>query len=502
MTPMMQQYLNIKEQNPDCILFFRLGDFYEMFFEDAKLASKDLDIVLTSKSCGEDSGAPMCGVPYHSAQAYIARLIEKGHKVAICEQVEDPKLAKGLVDRQVVRVISSGTVTDSTMLSDKENNFLCAIHRGDKNCGVCFCDISTGQVFATYMSGSSIGTQISSEMSRFAPKEVLLNDKMYKDKTFCDFLKVKFSCVVSQYDGLTQNDATAFVDGQFGAKYVETNGFYDKIETVYALGALMRYLKDTQKTDLSYINNLQFYVQGKYMDLDSQAIRNLELCQSIQTHEKKGSLLWVLDKTKTSMGGRLLKQWLLHPLMDVLAINKRQTAVAELLEKSVPRKEIEFLLKDVLDIERLIGRVVFGSANCRDLKAMEQTAHALPPIKNELSVFESNLLKELFGAMDDLEEIKTLVSAAIVDDPPFSVREGGMIKKGFDPEIDQLLEVRENGKNIITAIEAAERERTGIKNLKIGFNKVFGYYIEVTKSYFDLVPDTYIRKQTDRKSVV
>ena len=494
MTPMMEQYLKIKEQNPDCILFFRLGDFYEMFFEDAKLASKDLDIVLTSRSCGEDENAPMCGVPYHSVQAYIARLIEKGHKVAICEQVEDPKEAKGLVDRQVVRVISSGTVTDSTMLSEKENNFLCAMHKGENGCGMCFCDISTGQIFATHIKEG--GVLISSELSRFSPKEVLLNQNLYVDSALLEFIKAKHACAVSQTESMPQNRAVELVNGQFGEKYVEQNGFYDKIETVYALGALINYLKETQKTDLSYINNLEFYTQGKYMGLDSQAIRNLEICENIQTQEKRGSLLWVLDKTKTSMGGRLLKQWLLHPLMEVSTITKRQNAVAELVANSVLRGELEFALKDVLDLERLIGRVVFGTANCRDLKAIEQTANALPDIKQNLAGCNASLLKEIHGAMDDLADIRGLIQCAIVDDPPFSVREGGMIKPGYDAEIDQLLEIRQNGKTIIAEIEAAERERTGIKNLKIGFNKVFGYYIEVTKSYISMAPEDYIRKQT------
>ena len=497
MTPMMRQYLEIKEQNKDAILFFRLGDFYEMFDEDAKLASQELDLTLTTRDRAkpEEERVPMCGVPYHSCDGYIARLIAKGYKVAICEQTEDPAKAKGLVKRDIIRVVTPGTV-DSSMLEASRPNYLCAICLAGEEAGLCFCDITTGKTHVTAFDGGDLIDRIESELGRFAPSEAILNDEAYSHGELVKLLREKFNCRCDNYGErrFRPDEGRRLAEKQFGK---DAAAIPDRrAAAVMALGGLLHYLYETQKTDLGYIQSLEYYEEGRFLELDLTARRNLELTETLRSKEKKGSLLWVLDKTKTAMGGRCLRSWLARPLLSVTAINRRLTAVEALVKSPMDREELILALTGISDMERLIGRMVYGSAGGRDAASLRSALEKLPEVKARLAPFTGGRLGELGESLDTLADVCDLLQRAIVDEPPFSVREGGFIREGYDAEVDRLRHILTGGKGIIAEVEAREKEKTGIKSLKVGYNKVFGYYIEVSKSYYDLVPADYIRKQT------
>ena len=497
-TPMMKQYLAIKEQHPDCLLFFRLGDFYEMFNEDAKVASGELDLTLTSRDRNkpEDQRTPMCGVPYHSAESYIARLIAKGYKVAICEQMEDPAQAKGIVERDIIRIVTPGTVIDSSMLDEGRNNFICAIYMDALSAGLSFCDMSTGECFATAFSGSGLTDHLINEVGRFSPREAVLSDGAYGDEALVEFLRERLNCRCEnggEYR-FRADVAIPVADKQFRKRINPPEK--NEQEALMAAGALLSYLYETQKTDLSHLSTLNFYSGGQFMELDLTARRNLELTETLRSKEKKGSLLWVLDKTKTAMGRRLIRTWLERPLLSPVQINRRLGAVQELVEDSIGREEVILCLKEITDLERLIGRIVYGTAGGRDLVALARGLDRLPALQRLMEECSSALLTALRQELDGLPDLCRTLFEAIVDEPPFTVRDGGIIRRGWNAEVDRLHDLLENGNQLLAGIEAREKERTGIKNLKVRFNKVFGYYIEVSKSNYDLVPDDYIRKQT------
>ena len=499
MTPMMKQYLEMKERNPDSILFFRLGDFYEMFNEDARLVSKELDLTLTTRDRNKppEERTPMCGVPYHSCDSYIARLIAKGYKVAICEQTEDPASAKGLVDRDIIRVITPGTVIASSMLEEGRNNFLCAVYADSTALGLCLCDISTGEVFATsFPSGEEALPHLENELGRFHPAEAVLSDGAWNLEGLTGFLREKLGCLCENGgEGRFRYDVSRTqVEGQFRAG-LDSLPEGDRA-AVQATGGLLSYLYETQKTDLSHIAVFTYYTAGQFMELDLTARQTLELTATMRGKEKKGSLLWVLDKTRTAMGHRLIRAWMERPLLSPAAIGRRLGAVGELVGDAIGREELTLTLREITDLERLIGRIVYGTAGGRDLVALANGLGRLPALRERLAGCSSALLASLREELDDLTELRELIGRAIVDEPPFSVREGGFIRAGYHPEVDRLRDIMANGKGLVASIEAREKEKTGIKSLKVGYNKVFGYYIEVSKSYYDQVPDTYIRKQT------
>lgn len=498
LTPMMKQYFEIKNKCRDYIVFYRLGDFYEMFFDDAILASKELELTLTGRDCGQEERAPMCGVPYHSCEGYIARLIRKGYKVAICEQVEDPKQVKGLVKREIVRMITPGTVIESSMLDESRNNFLACAYGLKGAIGVCFCDITTGEVFATEISGKDAQQQILGEFGRFVPREALLGGDCISDDELRHFISERLEAISSslQDDYFESDAALQKVTTQFRIDDLEAAGLAENGACLLAIGGLLTYLEETQKSSLANINTINVYQKNDYMELDLTARRNLELCETMRTKEKKGSLLWVIDRTKTAMGSRLIRQWLEKPLLNPIHIKKRQDAISVFVGDLVGRSSLAEQLGKMFDMERLIGRIVYGTANCRDLRALSATITLLPELKNQTSQFDTPLLRELNERLDLLQDLRTLIDAAIVEEPPFSVKEGGIIRAGYSEEVDTLRELSSGGKNEIIAIEQQEREKTGIKNLKIGYNRVFGYYIEVTKVNLAAVPSHYIRKQT------
>ncbi len=501
LTPMMQQYLQIKEQNQDAILFFRLGDFYEMFGADAKTASRELDLTLTTRDKSKDKPAeermPMCGVPYHSADSYIARLIAKGYKVAICEQTEDPAQAKGLVKRDIIRVVTPGTVIDSACLEEGRSNFCAGIYLDEGYAALCACDITTGKAHATAFSGSERVKQLINELARFSPAEAVVNEAAFFDETLHTFLQDKLNCHLEKLPaGRFQMEAAEkLIRRQFGDDALHRLP-RDNPAVFLALGALLSYLHETQKTDLSHVDDLEYYRRGQFMELDLTARRNLELTETLRSKEKKGSLLWVLDKTKTAMGGRLMRAWLERPLLSVTEIDRRSAAVAALVEHTVAREELILALQGISDMERLVGRIVYGTAGGRDLASLRAAMEKLPLVKAQLSCFEKGRLYQLNEALDDLNDLAALIGQTLVDEPPFSVREGELVRDGFDGEVDRLRTILHGGKGIVVSMEAAEKEKTGIRTLKIGYNKVFGYYIEVSNSFKDQVPDTYIRKQT------
>ena len=496
-TPMMRQYLEIKEQHNDCILFFRLGDFYEMFCEDAKVASKELDLTLTTRDRAKENPeerTPMCGVPYHSSEAYIARLTAKGYKVAICEQTEDPATAKGLVDRAVIRVITPGTLIESSMLEEGKSNYLGSVYLSPRGAAVAFTDISTGEICATSFPNGEL-SHIYNELGRFSPAEVIINEEAANTTGLREFLTQRLDALVETADGRFAEDAAREnLCRQFKVSSPEELGLKEEPAAVCAVGGLLSYLIETQKTDLSHLSSLDFYSEGRYMELDIQTVRNLELVSTLRTGEKKGSLLWVLDKTKTPMGSRLMRSWLSRPLLSPGAIRRRHKAVEELVKNSVQRSELILTLRRIGDIERLIGNIVYGTAGGRDLYALAASIHNLPELKAGLSSFGGALLSEL-SAFDELSDIMDLIDAAITDDPPFSVREGNVIRAGYHPEVDRLRSLLKGSNEALAAIEAKERERTG-KKLKVSYNKVFGYYIEIPRSMSSDVPGDYIRKQT------
>ena len=489
MTPMKRQYYEIKQQCPDCLLFFRLGDFYEMFDDDAKLASRELDLALTTRDRGKpaEEQTPMCGVPYHSSEAYIARLIAKGYKVAICEQLEDPAAATGLVDRGVIRVITPGTVTESSMLEEGKSNYLCALWLEDGQGAAAFCDISTGE-FCVEGFSSEAAEHMANELGRFSPREAVLSAGAEADQTVDGLLR-RIDCMrTSAPDRFGPDKCRELVYERFGE-------VISPAETL-AAGALLSYIIDTQKFDLSHIRRLDRFGQGRYMELDYATRRNLELTENLRTGEKKGSLLWVLDRTRTPMGGRLLRSWVERPLLDPVAIRRRLAAVEELHANAILRQELRLALHDIGDIQRLVGRCVYGTANGRDLLALGTYFSQLPRIVALLGEAKSALLRQA-GTMDTLDAVRDDILSLIADEPPFSVREGGILRPGADPEVDRLRSVRDNGADMVVALETRERERTGIKKLKVGYNKVFGYYIDVPRSAGDApLPEDYIRKQT------
>ena len=495
MTPMMEQYMEVKNQYKDYLLFYRLGDFYEMFFDDAITASRELELTLTGRDCGEEERAPMCGVPFHAADVYIGKLIEKGYKVAVCEQMEDPALAKGLVKREVIRVVTPGTVIESALLPEQRNNYLCALYVSELEYGVCFADLSTAQVFATVIDGARMDEELLGELGTYAPREVILSVGARRCAKAADWLK-------SQGVMLSDNQAGRFDPADCAARVKERFGETVKPEVlenrplVCAVGALLDYLTETQKTDLATIRELTVYSEGQYLGLDLSTRRNLELTETMRTKEKKGTLLWVLDRTKTSPGARLLRQWVEHPLLSPAHIARRQGAVEELVGDYMKREELGELLSHVLDMERLITRIVFGTAGGKDLRAVCATASVLPDIRRLLEGCQSEELKRIWREMDMLEDVCAEIGRALVEEPPFSIREGGMIADGYDDEVDRLRTVMNDGQGWVDRVAAEEKARTGIKTLKVGYNKVFGYYIEVSKSFADQVPANYIRKQT------
>ncbi len=492
LTPMMQQYFQIKDQYRDHILFYRLGDFYEMFFEDAQIASKELELTLTGRDCGEEQRAPMCGVPFHSSEGYIGRLIAKGYKVAICEQTEDPAQAKGLVKREVIRVITPGTVIEADLLSEAKNNYLASIYISEGSIGVCFADVSTAEMHATSFEGDSAEADLLTELSTYGPREAIVNTSLDSLPRIAAFFKDRSILCTQDLSGYYQDCATTRYRRQFGPY----EGSERYLSAVVASGAVLGYISDTQKSDISYITNIDIYENSQFLEMDMSTRRNLELCETMLTKDKKGSLLWVLDKTSTAMGARLLRSLIEHPLTNVKEIVSRQRSVAELYDNFMLREEIRDTLSSVLDLERLMTKITYGTASARELRAVCQTVKVLPAIKSMLECAQSAELSSIWENIDELCDIYELIENSIVDTPPFQVREGGMIRDGYNATVDELRSIMNNAEGYIRSIEEREKEATGIKTLKIKNNKVFGYYIEVSKSFMNQVPEHYIRKQT------
>ena len=499
-SPMMQSYLATKEQYKDCILFYRLGDFYEMFFDDAIVASRELEITLTGKACGMEEKAPMCGIPHHAVEIYLSRLIAKGYKVAICEQLEDPKTTKGIVKRDVIRVVTPGTVIENNMLEEKKNNYIMSIVKKGLYYGLGICDISTGDFYATQIKLQENNFEkLLDEYARYSPAELVVNTAMGNSEKELNIMKDRNNTFVTvRDDKMFENDSETLlnlytiVDGFDKAK----EEFYDEELIVCAINGLINYFTETQKVKLEHLNKIQVYEVRKYMALDINARRSLELTERMRDKSKKGTLIWVLDKTSTSMGGRLLRRWINDPLLNVEEINERLDAVKELKDNMMLRGDIQELLKKVYDIERLAGKISYGNANARDMISLRNSLSNLPELKQILSMASSPLLKKLYERLDELKDIYSLIEKAIVDEPPISVKEGGIIKRGYNELIDEYRSASTEGKNWIIALEAKEKEKTGIKNLKVGYTKVFGYYIEITRSFLNMVPEDYIRKQT------
>ncbi len=496
LTPMQRQYREIKERNRDCILFFRLGDFYEMFDEDAQLAARELDLTLTTRDRGKpkEEQTPMCGVPYHSVDAYIARLVQRGYKVAICEQMQDPATTKGLVERDVTRIVTPGTVTESCMLDESKNNYMGCVYGSGSKFGLAFCDVSTGAFFATVCADAQ---NVASELGRFSPSEVIRFGALTDAEPIEDALFRRLSCCVGEgnAEDFEFELAESVLARHFGTS-IAAPGLGGMPDAVIAAGALLKTLLFVQKNDLAHIRELQYYSTGKFMELDLDARRNLELTETMRSKEKKGTLLWVLDKTHTAMGGRMLRSWLEKPLLDINEIGRRQSAVEELVDSTIIRGELEEALRDVSDLERVQTRIVTGTVNCRDLLGLARGFRALPSVKRELQKCDAPLLRRLEQAIDALTDCADRIEATIVDEPPLTIREGGIIRKGANADADRLRDIMEGGSSTIAAIEASEKEKTGIRTLKVGFNRVFGYYIEVSKSFQDQVPVHYVRKQT------
>lgn len=500
-SPMMQQYLDIKEKYKECLLFFRVGDFYEMFFDDAITASKSIELTLTGKDCGLSERAPMCGVPYHACDVYIKKLIEQGYKVAVCEQLTDPSESKGIVVRDVIRVVTPGTLTEESMLDDSKNNYICSIfyNEHEKNCGIASADISTGDADLSVFQGKDLETGIINELSRCQPAEIIFTESFLSLKSVTDFVKMRLNCAVTLRDNacFDVNSGRSYIEEIFSVKSVAELGISETGSDCSAVCGLFDYIRDTQKTSVSRFTSINLLNCESFMGLDMNARRNLELTETIRNKDKKGSLLWVLDSTRTSMGKRLLKNWIEQPLKSPAKIIERLDAVESLYRKSVLLSDIGDLLDRTYDLERLMTKIMYKSANPRDVKALSTTALQLPTLKNELAKFtDSKLLKRYNNDISELDEIVRLVENAIVDEPPVNLKDGGVIKDGFNKELDSLRHIMNHGKEIIDNIEQREKEATGIKNLKIGYNKVFGYYLEVTRSYYDLIPDKWIRKQT------
>ena len=493
-TPMMRQYLDIKSNYEGFILFYRLGDFYECFFEDAVTASRELSLTLTSRDCGDGKRAAMCGVPFHKSDVYIGKLVERGFKVAICEQMEDPKSSVGLVKRDVSRVVTPGTITDGALLNEGTNNFLLAVCIGNAGAGLAFADVSTGEVSATFFRRDDMKGAMFNEIGVYQPSEAIINLSAKDVPELVSFLRERTHTLINDgakrmFDYERSRDAASAVFGEEAEKLTEP-------EMLMAVGALLSYIKETQKNEITFAKEIKVYTKGQYLELDLNTRRNLELTESMRTKEKRGSLLWVLDKTKTAMGARLLRSWLLKPLLNPAEISQRQAAVSDLMTESATRAELTEILADMLDLERLTAKAVYGSANAKDLRAIYQSITKLPEIKSLISKFRSDSIKKIYTQLDTLEDIAEILGAAIVDNPPFTVREGGMIREGFNADIDYYRSIKNNGTDIMKSIEEREKDETGIRTLKVAYNKVFGYYIEVSKSFVNEVPDRYVRKQT------
>lgn len=491
---MMEQYLDTKKQYPDCLLFYRIGDFYEMFFEDAKTGAEVLDLVLTGKECGMETRAPMCGIPYHAADSYIARLVNAGYKVAIGEQMEDPKLAKGLVRREVVRVITPGTITSEMVLDEKRNNFLMSVYYAQEGFGIAIADISTGEFLVTECRTIS---ELTDELSRFQPSEIVCNPALYMSGLDTEQIRNRFQLIFTEEkdDAYREPEATKRLEKHFGAN-IQGLGLSDRPEARAAASAALYYIYETQKGSVDHISNIRFYSSSQYMVLDTATKRNLELTETMREKKKRGSLLWVLDKTRTAMGARLLRRYIEQPLISREQIIRRQDAVEDMNTHYIDREEISEYLSAIYDFERILGRICYKSANPRDLIAFKQSLSMLGPIKATLSSFSAEFLKEIREAIDPLSDLYKMIDEAIIEDPPVSSRDGGFIRAGYHPEADQYMEAKSNGKQWLAELEAEEREATGIKGLKIKYNRIFGYCIEVTNAARNLVPERYIRKQT------
>ncbi len=495
-SPMMQHYLEKKEEYKDCILFYRLGDFYEMFFEDAITASRELEITLTGRACGQEERAPMCGVPFHAAEIYISKLISKGYKVAICEQLEDPKTAKGIVKRDVIRVVTPGTVIESNLLDEKKNNFIMSIVKKGLFFGIAVCDVSTGDFFATQITENNNFEKLLDEISRFSPSEIIANKMMIDSEKEISIIKDRLNICISNVEETAFSEETELLEKIYNIVNETDKSIKENLFAVAAINGLTEYLNQTQKIKLDHINTIKLYKTTRYMALDLSARRNLELTERMRDKSKRGTLIWVLDKTSTSMGGRILRRWINDPLVDVKEINNRLDAVEELKDNMILRGDIVETLNKVYDIERLAGRIAYGNANARDLISLKNSLAKLPELKEELSKTNTPLLKQLYNDLDELKDVEELIEKSIIDDPPISIKEGGIIKTGYNAEIDECKKAATEGKSWLVNIEAKEREATGIKTLKVGYTKVFGYYIEVTKSFLKQVPTRYIRKQT------
>ncbi len=497
LTPMRKQYLDVKKKYPDCLLFFRLGDFYEMFDEDARIAARELDLTLTTRDRNkrEEDKVPMCGVPYHSYQAYLARLVGKGYKVAICEQMEDPSSAQGLVERDVVRIVTPGTVVETSMLEEGRSNYIAAVCLTANRSGISFCDISTGELSCTAFAGEECVRHLINELGRYRPTECLLSEGAMESEELVNTLRERLECRVergskARFDlELSRMGLEAQLENAAAIPAAQT-------EAIRAVGGLLSYLHETQKNDLSHVRQVNYYTSGRFMELDLSARRNLELTETLRSKEKKGSLLWVLDKTRTSMGARLLRTWLERPLLNPLDIEKRLLAVHDLVGDLILRDELTQCLREVTDLERLIGRIVYGTCNARDLAALAAGLHQVPTLRGLLEGCRSSLLTELCVQLQGLPELTDDIDRAIADEPPLTLREGGMIRTGWDAEVDRLRDVMVHGKDMVAAIETRTKEDCGIKNLRVKYNKVFGYYFEVSRGQANLVPKDWVRKQT------
>ena len=497
-SPMMQKYLETKEKYKDCILFYRLGDFYEMFFEDAITASRELEITLTGKVCGTEERAPMAGVPHHAAENYAAKLIEKGYKVAICEQLQDPKETKGIVERGVVRILTPGTIVESNLLEEKKNNYIMSICKSGLYFGISVCDISTGEFYTCEIKDENNFALLLDEIARFTPSEIIANSMMFECQEEMDKIRERFQIYMSRFNDkfFSDDEGNLTLDYNIIENKKEVTSLKERTLAVKSINALLEYLNETQMTSLEHINTITIYSLSKYMSLDINARRNLEITEKMRDKTKKGTLLWVLDKTSTSMGGRLLRRWLNDPLLDVNEIQERLDAVKELKDNMMLRGDITETLKRVYDIERLAAKMAYGNANARDMITLKNSLEKLPEVKQVLGLCQTPKLKELNNNLDELKDIFELIDRAIVEEPPMTVKDGGIIKMGYDPEIDILKRASTEGKTWLAQLEADEKQKTGIKTLKVGYNKVFGYYIEVSKSFVSQVPDRFIRKQT------
>ncbi len=497
-TPMMKQYFKIKEQYPDCILMYRLGDFYEMFFDDAKTASKVLEIALTGRDCGQEERAPMCGVPFHAVDAYIAKLIENGYSVAICEQIENPRTATGdVVKRDVIRVVTPGTIMDSAALDDKINNYICTLYKKGDDAGIAFSDISTGEISVNQISDKNVKSCILNEISKFSPKEIIVNEEIFNDVKFYDIIKNRFEAVIhvmaeESFDFVKNEER---VLKQFGTSLTKEQAEEKKF-AVMCLGTLLGFLQNTQKSELDNLTELEVVDNEKYLLMDRYSIRNLELLETLRDKKAKGSLINVLNQTKTSMGSRTLRKWIVNPLINCAKIQNRHRAVYELYKSPIIREEIQQSLKSIQDIERIVTRVIYKTANCKDLLAIASSFEPLPEIKALLKNCSSGIISTISDSFDTLEDVKKLIDISIEPKAPTTLRDGGLIKDGYNERVDKCREVMKNGKQWITDIGEKEKEKTGIKNIKVGYNRVFGYFLEVSKMYQDSVPDYFIRKQT------